>query len=208
MGEINLKDKIVTCAYNMFAQRGIKSVTMDQISRELSMSKRTLYENFASKSELLSYVIVLMDKFCHKKIIEVMASAISPLEKFLKLITMISEMDTKDTLFFIDLVNNYSHLLDEFSKGNKENEYKVLMTLINEGRAYGSFHDDLNYEMLVHRHMNTRELIRKDMTISKEDLFEKHMVESIMFICCFATDKGMDELRVLCKKNNIKIFNI
>lgn len=176
MSEISLKDKIVEHAYNMFAVRGIKPVTMDQISRELSISKRTLYENFASKSELLSYVILLMDKFIQKKTSEVMTSEISPLEKFLKLITMISEMDTKDTLFFLDLVNNYSHLLNDLSKEHKEKEFTFLMNLINEGRAYGSFHDDLNYEMLVRRHMDARELIRKEITINKEDLFEKHMV--------------------------------
>ncbi len=44
---------IIETATKMFRQRGIKSVSMDDLSHELGISKRTLYENFSSKDELL-----------------------------------------------------------------------------------------------------------------------------------------------------------
>ena len=44
---------IIETATEMFGQRGIKSVSMDDLSHELGISKRTLYENFSSKDELL-----------------------------------------------------------------------------------------------------------------------------------------------------------
>lgn len=37
----------------MFFCNGIKSVTMDMIASQLGISKRTLYENFKEKNELL-----------------------------------------------------------------------------------------------------------------------------------------------------------
>lgn len=48
------KKKIVDTALQMFNARGCKGVTMDDIAQELHISKRTLYETFANKEDLLS----------------------------------------------------------------------------------------------------------------------------------------------------------
>ena len=41
----------------MFLQYGIKSVSMDDISRELGISKKTLYQHISGKEELVHHVI-------------------------------------------------------------------------------------------------------------------------------------------------------
>lgn len=52
-----MKEKIVKKALDLFARYGIKWVNMNQISKELGISKKTLYEFFASKDELVSEAI-------------------------------------------------------------------------------------------------------------------------------------------------------
>jgi AcrR family transcriptional regulator len=47
------KEIIVESATKMFVSQGIKAVRMDDIARELSISKRTLYELFGDKEELI-----------------------------------------------------------------------------------------------------------------------------------------------------------
>lgn len=47
------KEHIIEQSMRMFVERGIKSVRMDDIARELGISKRTLYEQFGDKEELL-----------------------------------------------------------------------------------------------------------------------------------------------------------
>ena len=47
------KEIIVHKAAKMFMAEGVKSVRMDDIARELSVSKRTLYELFSDKEELI-----------------------------------------------------------------------------------------------------------------------------------------------------------
>lgn len=51
--ETNRK-KIVETALEMFNTRGLRGVTMDDIAQAMHMSKRTLYETFANKEELLA----------------------------------------------------------------------------------------------------------------------------------------------------------
>lgn len=47
------KDNIIRHASKMFVEQGIKAVRMDDIAQELSISKRTLYELFGDKEELI-----------------------------------------------------------------------------------------------------------------------------------------------------------
>ena len=54
------KKKIVDIALQMFNSRGCKGVTMDDIAQELHISKRTLYETFSNKEELLSECVMSM----------------------------------------------------------------------------------------------------------------------------------------------------
>lgn len=48
------KEKVVETALEMFSSRGCRGVTMDDIAQTLHISKRTLYEIFANKEELLT----------------------------------------------------------------------------------------------------------------------------------------------------------
>ena len=48
-----LKEKIIEAAGQLFAEHGIKSITMDDIAASFGISKRTLYEVFADKETLL-----------------------------------------------------------------------------------------------------------------------------------------------------------
>jgi AcrR family transcriptional regulator len=48
------KERIIREAATMFLEEGIKSVRMDDIATHLGMSKRTLYEMFCDKSDLLA----------------------------------------------------------------------------------------------------------------------------------------------------------
>ena len=50
---LHLRDLIIDTAMSMFKQRGIKSVTMDELSSRMGISKRTLYELFEDKETLL-----------------------------------------------------------------------------------------------------------------------------------------------------------
>ena len=50
---ISQRDYIIDNAMRMFVRQGIKSVRMDDIAQELGISKRTLYEMFGDKEELL-----------------------------------------------------------------------------------------------------------------------------------------------------------
>jgi len=54
---MEIKDRILRRAMQLFMQKGIKSVSMDDLAADLAMSKKTLYKWFANKDELVHAVM-------------------------------------------------------------------------------------------------------------------------------------------------------
>lgn len=51
-----MKDKIIEGAEKLFFQFGVRSVSMDDVARDLAVSKKTLYQYFTNKEELVTEV--------------------------------------------------------------------------------------------------------------------------------------------------------
>jgi AcrR family transcriptional regulator len=62
----NHRKHIIEQAFGTFKQRGFKNVTMDDISRQVGISKKTLYELFKHKDDLVEAVVqfVINDNTC------------------------------------------------------------------------------------------------------------------------------------------------
>jgi AcrR family transcriptional regulator len=52
-----VKERIIKSALNLFWRYGIKSVTMDDIAKDLGISKRTIYQHYSDKEAILALVI-------------------------------------------------------------------------------------------------------------------------------------------------------
>lgn len=63
---MEIKDRIIQSAGALFGQRGLKSVSMDDIATHLSMSKKTLYKWFENKDQIVqaSLELYLTTKQC------------------------------------------------------------------------------------------------------------------------------------------------
>jgi AcrR family transcriptional regulator len=60
--------KICNATEKLFMRYGIKSITMDDVAKELSMSKKTLYQYVKDKEDLVKQTLLLhvesMDSLC------------------------------------------------------------------------------------------------------------------------------------------------
>lgn len=56
MEEQDIKDKILKGSEELFMKYGVRSISMDDIARHLSVSKKTLYQHFTDKEEIVTQV--------------------------------------------------------------------------------------------------------------------------------------------------------
>src|SRR5579863_3806793 len=56
---MEVKDRILEKAGDLFMRYGIRSITMDEIAAQLGISKKTIYQFFTDKDEMVAAVIDL-----------------------------------------------------------------------------------------------------------------------------------------------------
>lgn len=124
------KEKIVEQAAAMFTEQGIKSVRMDDIAKAVGVSKRTLYEMFEDKDELLYLAIHFMQ---HRKFQEMEQKVASNRDSLAHLFESMELMlDNKDVHRRIsnNLRKFYPVLFERLRKEAEEENGKLLYSTI------------------------------------------------------------------------------
>lgn len=81
---MDTRERIITTAQHLFMYRSVRSVTMDDIAGELGMSKKTLYQYFPNKAEIVEGV--MQNHFtCEKCMMDdILSAAIDPVDAMVR----------------------------------------------------------------------------------------------------------------------------
>lgn len=143
-----IQNSIIQAAHRMFIERGIKDVKMDDIAAELSISKRTIYELFNDKEQLLREVLVYQNVMMHERGIEIVRNSSHILEIILKLYNLHFELlNMVNNKFFAEL-NKYPEIC-KHKKNEEDKNVKKFVAWMELGRKQGLFRQDADFEILV-----------------------------------------------------------
>lgn len=208
MSDLNLRGRILKKAYEMFSSRGIKVVTMDAISAELSISKRTLYEEFSSKKELLENVLFEMSKYYQEQNNKISAMDISALEKIFLITTSNNERTNTEVLFFKDIVSNYPNLIDKLIISNYERNINRIRRNVIQGCEEGFFNSNIDLDLVLDFFFNLKLQLNYRVEINMVKKYSRYVLSTVFFLRSIATPKGIEEIDRLCEINNINIYKI
>lgn len=200
----HLRDSVTDFAMEMFKKRGIKGVTMDEIASSMGISKRTLYEMFENKEELLVNGLLRNRKRDEGIMSDIMKQKLNVMDMTLvRFKYVVDEHKSICPQFFLE-INKYPKVLEtieEFKKKDGENAMEYYRLGVKEGL----FRDDLNYEIL-------------DLIVTNQfnflftsDLFLRFDFENIYRTLLFtylrgiATFKGQEVLEKFINEYNSKI---
>ncbi|WP_119057218.1 TetR/AcrR family transcriptional regulator [Candidatus Ornithobacterium hominis] len=79
------KEIIVKESARMFYEAGFKTVTMDDVANQLAVSKKTLYEVFGSKEQLISEVLEDEFEAIQNQFQQIQAQDLSAIEELMLL---------------------------------------------------------------------------------------------------------------------------
>lgn len=157
---MDTQNRIIEQATMMFFKYGIRSITMDEIAESLGISKRTLYESFNNKEELLKQCIEHNDDK-NKKLIEAIEREHhdDPLEiihqHFRHAIITLNSLHPN---FFKDLKKYHSGLLTGCIESKQNEAIAFTQSMIERGIKKGVFHQNADPEILsnmIHSLMQT-----------------------------------------------------
>lgn len=143
-----IQNSIIQAAHRMFIERGIKDVKMDDIAAELSISKRTIYELFNDKEQLLRKVLMYQNEMMHERGIEIVRNSSHILEIILKLYNLHFELlKMVNNKFFAEL-DKYPEIC-KHKKNEEDKNIKKFVAWMELGRKQGLFRQDADFEILV-----------------------------------------------------------
>jgi AcrR family transcriptional regulator len=141
------QEKILKTSLELFFKYGIKRVTMDEIAKELGMSKKTIYHFYKEKDELVNQLCEteMGEQECIFN--DINENAMDPIHEIMLIsIKMREMMQNINPVFFLDLQKFYPHAFERFQKFKKECAYKNIYTNIKRGQEIGVYRADINAE--------------------------------------------------------------
>ena len=192
--ELDIKDRILTRAEEMFLRFGYSKVTMDEIAANLGMSKKTLYKFFPSKEELVREIIYKMRCGVKDYIDDLLANdEMDFVEKLKRLMNLIGNQSSKlQGPLLEDLHRNIPEVWQQINEFRKENVRQKFTQLINMGIEKGIFRKDVDQRLIVLTYSSAIQglinpEILSQMPFSVEQVFES--VIKIIFSGIF-TEEG------------------
>jgi len=149
--EKDIKQRITLKAYEMFRQFGFTKVTMEEISSELAISKKTLYKHFSNKEHILKELINTNKCEVDNFINSLMQNKTLPfLEKLKSFMNFIAHQAKKlEGPMVRDLMKSNPEIWKDIEEFRSKKAYKHLSQLISEGIDDGIFRKDINNEVVV-----------------------------------------------------------
>lgn len=132
----------------MFRKYGIRSISMDDIARELGMSKKTLYQYVENKNDLVEKLLrhqIDSSKSCISDSGDQMNAIDILLDVSVKVGKEISELNPA---IVFDLEKFYPSLYRSFVQANREHVYTRIRENLEQGKQEGIYRLDIDSDLV------------------------------------------------------------
>lgn len=191
--EMELKDRIIQEAGKLFIKHGIKRISMDEIASRLGISKRTIYQNFKDKEDLLLHYIRQMEFLKSESIKDLSKNEETVVHVFLKLIEMHKEFDFINITFIDDVKKYYPkanrELIDQQNRGITK-----IKLFLKEGMRQDVIRKDLNIDIVAFLLQDSNRTLMNTVNLTDKSFsnWELFFTTMINFIRGISTKDGIE----------------
>lgn len=138
----------------LFMRLGIKSLTMDDVARELGISKKTLYQFVESKDDLVNKVIELhLSEECARseEVAKVAKDALD--EMLIVLKENVGDMQRMKANIIFELQKYHRDAWEQLQEYQRGFLYKVVRDNLERGIREGLYRDDFDADIVTKLHL-------------------------------------------------------
>lgn len=152
--EINLNDPkmcgILDGAIKLFYEFGIKNLNMDDISRKLKISKKTLYRYAKSKEDLIEKLFYYDDLKWEQRISEINQKELNAIDVLIQVSLVVSEQMGKfDSKLKFEMKKYYETIFHDFMQKKQSYIFEKISENIIKGIEEGLYRSNLNIELIA-----------------------------------------------------------
>lgn len=190
------KERIIQEASDLFFQKGVRNVTMNDIAEHLGMSKRTIYEHITDKDELLTLCIEEFGKKTHDELHKVAEESNADLIDILRYFVdfAISSMSNNVGRFFNEVKKYHPKVYIGVVEAHKKVRIEHMTAFLKEGIVQGLFLPMHNPEIVAVLIQDSMGVVDKSEDLEKLITPESLRKLVVTFFRGIATPKGIERI--------------
>lgn len=156
---MDARQRVIQRAAELFPVVGIRNVTMDSLASDLGMSKRTIYELFGQKDDLVIETFRYLISQENQELLEIIQRSTHMVDALFRIIRRKIESRQKVSPLFIEDLTRYFARIQEmfFTEYDNLSRYSASFVLFQKGIQEGIFRSDIDLVIVdnfLHEMMN------------------------------------------------------
>jgi TetR/AcrR family transcriptional regulator, cholesterol catabolism regulator len=187
------QEKILKTSLGLFFKYGIKHITMDDIAKELGMSKKTIYQFYKEKDDLVNQLCAVELQAHELSFDEMNQTAKDPIHEIMLISDkMMNMMQSINPMFFLDLQKFYPTAFQKFQSFKEDCAYRNVLLNIKKGIEQGVYRADLDAEFVSRLRLAQIDMLMfgNYFTYEKISFAKTHALVLDIFVFGICTIKG------------------
>lgn len=198
-----MEDKIIGKATEMFLTLGFKSVTMDDIATGMGISKKTIYQHFENKNDLVEAVTMNLFETISCGIDEIITLNQNPIEELFAIKDFVMKnLKNESTSPIYQLQKYYPQIHKTLMSRQFDKMGDCVVDNLKKGMVQNLFREDINVELIARFYFAGMTSIKdaelfNPIQFSTKEVQETYLEYHLRGIC---TSKGIAILEQLLTK--------
>lgn len=172
---------IIEQIYVIFMKHGIKNVSMDDLCRQMGISKKTLYKFVDNKTDLLTKVSQYIQDLITTRLKKLESLNLNAIDILLEMSKVTTDNHIRiNPIVSFEIRKYYPQVYDNYLCTKKERIINSILNNLDQGIKEGLYRKDLNKEIIAHLYFKKVEEFH---TLEGEDLqnFSYSKIFEVMF---------------------------
>ena len=190
----------------LMLKKGLKSTKMDFVASSLGMSKRTLYEIFDSKEEMIKEVLGAIERQSHDFSVEAFSSSANVMEAMIKIFKYNRDLvGSVNVEFYRDMDRLYKRSREDY-ENYRLKRHETMLNIFRKGVEEGMFRTDVDYNVQSRIMGVQMEAMKRIEELFPPEITLLQVFDTLIisFLRSIASEKGMkvldEEIKALRKK--------
>ena len=151
---------IILQARNIFMRCGIRSVTMDDMCREMGISKKTLYQFVKDKTDLVNQTMRVEIDCDQNKISEITQKNLNAIDEIFEITQLVSErIKHMHPSILFDMQKYYPEAWDIIDKHRRDFIVKTIKQNLIHGQEQGLYRQEINSTIVARLFSSTVDVL-------------------------------------------------
>jgi AcrR family transcriptional regulator len=201
-------DSLIEGCYKIFTEHGIKNISMDDLSRMLGISKKTLYQFVENKVDLLKKISLYIQETIKTRMEELEKMDLNAIDILLEMSKIANTRHLRiNPMITFEFRKYYPQVFEDYICIKKELIIENIKKNIDQGIKEGLYRQDLNKDIVAHLYFKKIEDFHNPELTDLQNFAYENVFE-VMFenhIRGIANQNGIEYFETQKKKLNFNI---